>query len=102
MAEVDSLDGYADQLGITVGPFGSALAFSLSSLGEEGHKNPKDVATIRMSLAHLKVMAYAIRREVLKFERQGEVKVEIPMSVLTQLKISRAEWDQFWNDGEDK
>jgi hypothetical protein len=95
----DPVDVYADQLGINVGPFGCALNFSMSSPipPAGGAIVPgQHVATVRMSLEHLKVMAFMLRRQLLQFEQGTGVRVEVPQEVLNQLRIGREDWDRHW------
>jgi hypothetical protein len=55
-----------------------------------------------MSLEHLKVMTYVVRRQVLEYERQSGVRIQIPQEVLNALRIGREDWDTFWRDGDDR
>ena len=57
MADREAPDIYADQMGIQLGAYGCAITFALSNAGHEA-KGAVPVATVRLSLEHLKVMAY--------------------------------------------
>ena len=93
------VDVYSDQMGMTLGPFGCAINFSQSlavppSSGVIGAGHP--VATVRMSLEHLKVMIFLLRRQVSQYERERGIKVPIPLEVLNQLHIGPEDWREVW------
>jgi hypothetical protein len=71
-----------------------------SVIEEVGDRDPKAADTrlpsTRMSLEHLKVMAFMLRRQLLQFEQGTGVRVEVPQEVLNQLRIGREDWDRHW------
>lgn len=95
----DSIDVYSDQFTITVGPYGASLSFAVT----EPHpiptapQPPERVATIRMSVEHLKIMAMIIVRHVKKMEEELGVSFPISSQVLNQLGIGKEDWDGFWS-----
>jgi len=92
------VDVYADQIALNLGPFGCTLNFGASlpipPAGGGAAGNP--VATVRMSLEHLKVVAFLFRRQLIQYEREQGVRVQIPMDVLNQLRIGREDWQECW------
>jgi hypothetical protein len=95
----ESIDAYADQVGVNLGPFGCALNFGMSPAlpSPGGAPTPgQPVATIRMSLEHLKLMVFLLRRQVKEFERNAVVQVPMPAEVLNQLRIGREDWNECW------
>lgn len=95
----DSVDVYADQIGINIGPFGCALNFALSASvppAGGGAMPGHPVATVRMSLEHLKLMTFILRKQLLQFEETSGVRVPISQDVLNQLRIGREDWDEQW------
>jgi hypothetical protein len=54
------------------------------------------VATVRLSLEHLKVMAYIFRHVVVEFERKAEGPIPVLPETLAKLEISRDAWKTFW------
>ena len=94
------VDVYADQVAINVGPFGCTLNFGASLAippaggGVAGHP----VATVRMSLEHLKLMTFLFRRQLLQYERDSGVRVPIPIDVLNQLRVGREDWQECWGE----
>jgi hypothetical protein len=93
------VDVYSDQMGVTVGPFGCALNFSQSLAvppagGAIGAGYP--VATVRMSLEHLKIMVFLLRRQVVQHERNSGVQIPIPREVLNQMRIGLEDWKECW------
>ena len=95
----DIPDVYTDGVSLNIGPFGCALNFAMSpSVAQAGAPGAmaQPVGTVRMSLEHLKVMAFLIRRQLRDYERQSGVEVSIPADVLNQLRIGREDWDECW------
>jgi hypothetical protein len=95
----DAIDVYSDQVAIHLGPFGCALNFSVSppmpaagGAGVQGHV----VATVRMSLEHLKLMTFMLRRQLMQFEQTSGVRVQVPQDILNQLRIGREDWDEHF------
>lgn len=97
----DSVDVYADQVGINVGPFGCSINFSVSAPLPPpggGVLPGQPVATVRMSLEHLKLMAFMLRRQLLQYEREAGIQVPVPARVLNQLQIGREDWQECWGE----
>ena len=95
----DPVDVYSDQVVINIGPFGCALNFRLSPATPPaggGAAPGQAVATIRMSLEHLKIMAFMLRRQLVEFEGQQGIQVQVSQDVLNQLRIGREDWDGQW------
>ena len=95
----DPVDVYSDQVAIHISPFGCALNFSVSSPmpGAGGGVIPGQVvATVRMSLEHLKLMTFMLRRQLVQFEQSSGVHVQVPQDVLNQLRIGREDWDEYY------
>jgi hypothetical protein len=95
-----TVDVYADQVGINVGAFGCTLNFgvSLAVPPAGGVGAGQRVATVRMSLEHMKLMTFLLRRQLLQFERESGVRVPIPRDVLNQLRIGPEDWEGCWRD----
>lgn len=95
----EPLDVYADQMGLNIGAFGCALNFALSSAvppSPGGAVQGQTVATVRMSLEHLKLMTFLLKRQVAQFEHEAGVRIPVAPSILNQLRIGREDWDAFW------
>ncbi len=95
----EPIDVYADQFGLNMGAYGTALNFLVSSPTPPAPGSvpqSERLATIRMSLEHLKVMAFVIRRQILQYETQTGVNIQVPIEVLNSLRISREDWDTLW------
>jgi hypothetical protein len=93
------VDVYSDQLGLNLGPFGCAINFAISPPvppAGGGVAAGQAVATVRMSLEHLKMMAFLLRRQLLQYERDSGIRVSIPRDVLNQLRIGREDWEECW------
>ena len=100
----DTVDVYTDQFQINIGPYGCTLNFSVSSTQPPAPGSAPQVervASVRMSLEHLKVMTYILRRQVTEYERQSGVRIQVPQEVLNALRIGREDWDALWSRGED-
>ena len=92
----EPVDVYSDQVAVHIGPFGCTLNFSCSTAippAAGGGMPGQVVATVRMSLEHLKLMTFMLRRQLLQFE-QSSGQVQVPQEVLSQLRIGREDWDQ--------
>ena len=92
-------DVYADQFQITLGPYGATLGFQLSKPTPPvpGTTPQADrVVTVRMSLEHLKVMAFLLTRHLRQYQREAGITVPLPGEVLNSLRIGREDWDAFW------
>lgn len=101
----DQVDIYSDQFQINTGPYGCTLNFLVTSPqppAPGSAPQAERLASVRMSLEHLKVMTYVVRRQVLEYERQSGVRIQIPQEVLNALRIGREDWDTFWRDGDDR
>jgi hypothetical protein len=95
----EPLDIYSDQFGLNVGAYGTVLNFFVSSPipAAPGNAPPAErLATVRMSLEHLKVMAFVIRRQIIQYEQQTGVNIQVPSELLNGLRISREDWDAVW------
>jgi hypothetical protein len=95
----DPLDVYADQFQVHTGPYGCTLNFLLTSHSPPPPGSPlaaTRVATVRMSVEHLKVMAFMLRQQILEYERRSGVQVQLPAEMLNQLRIGREDWDALW------
>ena len=95
----EPIDTYSDEIGVNIGPFGAVLNFSASSqhAARPGEVLPGSrVASIRMSLEHLKVMAYVLRKQIRDYEQHAAIQIPIPQTVLNGLRIGREDWDECW------
>ncbi len=97
-------DVYADQFVVTTTPFGANLSFGVREAHPVTSRAPQSTThgTIRMSVEHLKVMIYLVRRQVMKAEQDGVVKAEVAPQILHQMDIHPEDWDAFWQRKEFK
>lgn len=95
----EPIDVYADQFQVSVGPYGCALSFMISSPTPPapGTTPPATrLASVRMSLEHLKVMTFLLHTQLRQYERQTGVTIQLPGEILNSLRIGREDWDAFW------
>lgn len=95
----EPVDVQADQFQVTVGPYGVTLNFSLTSptLPAPGSAQQAErLATVRMSLEHLKVMTFILRRQLMEYEQSTGVTIPLPIQVLNSLGIGPEDWETFW------
>ena len=94
----EPIDVYADSFTVTTGAYGAALSYSLSPAhpSQASPTPPERVATVRMSLEHLKTMIYVARRQVTQYEQGTGIQVRVPTQVLSGLQIALEDWDAFW------
>ncbi len=96
---VEPVDIYSDSFQLNTGPYGSTLNFMLSpSTPPAPGKTPQSetLATIRMSLEHLKLMTFVLRRQIMIHEQQAGVNIQVPTQVLHSLGINPEDWDSLW------
>jgi len=94
----EPIDVYSDQFMVTTTAFGANLSFAVNTPHPEQSKPvaPERLATIRMSIEHLKVMTMIIVRQVKKMESSTGVKINVDNRVLNSLGISPGDWEDFW------
>jgi hypothetical protein len=98
----EPIDVYSDQFMLTTTSFGANLSFSVNTPHPEQTKPvaAERLATIRMSIEHLKVMAMIIVRQVKKMESDTGVKIAVDRRVLNGLGIPPDDWEEFWESSE--
>lgn len=95
----EPVDVYSDQFLVSVGPYGASLTFSLSTAhpDQSSPKPPERVATIRMSIEHLKMISMVINRHVKKMEADLGVSYQVPVKLLSSMGIAPEDWNAFWS-----
>jgi hypothetical protein len=86
---------YADAFQVTVSPFGVNMTFSLRDPHPSAGKlvPGTDMARVRMSPEHAKIMAMMLIRQIRNYERDSGIKIAIPAQVYTQLGIAEEDWE---------
>ncbi len=95
----EPIDIYSDQFQVNTGPYGSNLNFFVSGATPPAPGAPAQaqrLASVRMSLEHLKVMTFVMHRQVVEYERNSRVNVQVPLELLNSLRISSEDWESFW------
>ena len=95
----EPIDIYSDSFQLNTGPYGATLNFNLSpSTPPVPGKPPQSetLATIRMSLEHLKLMTFVLRRQIMHHEQQSGVNIQVPTQLLNSMRISPDDWDSLW------
>ena len=90
MVEQDVPDIYCDGMQIQASPFGIVLLLTLVP-PTPGTQPPKNVAYVRMSLEHAKVVAIMLRRVMKQHEEQQGGAIVLHPQLYQQLGISRQE-----------
>ena len=85
-------DFYADRLNLNISPFGVTLVWGLTKAKLVEPKDgvvPEvdDVAIVRTSLLHAKVIGLLLLKNIKKYEDEAGIKVQIPDKILTRLDI---------------
>ena len=96
----EKIDVYSDQFQVNTGPYGSTLNFLLSQPTPPAPGTTPQaelLASVRMSLEHLKLMTFVLRNQILTHEEQTATTIPIPPQVLNGLRISFEDWDAFWH-----
>lgn len=104
----DAIDVFADAVHINVMAFGCTLQFAVSKPVPMAPPLPAPpaptplpadrVATIRLTPELLKGLAFLLREQVLQYERNAHLKIEIPPELMGGLLAGtgRERWDRFW------
>ena len=90
------VDVFADRYTLEASPFGAVFSFALQEGGIEKTRRVHDVATVRMTLEHLKTLAFLTWQQVVALEKTHGCRFDMPAGMLTDLKIDRARWRAFW------
>ena len=95
----EPIDIYSDSFQLNTGPYGATLNFMLSPSTPPAPgktPQPETLATIRMSLEHLKLMTFVLRRQIMHHEQQSGVNIQLPTQILNSARISPDDWDSLW------
>jgi hypothetical protein len=104
----DPIDVFADAVHVNVMAFGCTVQFAVSkpapmSTGAEHGTTEAPatdrVATIRVTPEFLKGFAFLIRQQVLQYEANSGLKIDLPpdlMAGLTGPTGGREQWDRVW------
>lgn len=93
------MDFYADAFQVTTGAYGCTLNLlrSASMLPRPGTSQETEcLATVRMSLEHLKVMVFILYRQLHQHEVQTNSMIPVANPVLNGLQIGPEDWEKFW------
>jgi hypothetical protein len=95
----EPIDVFSDQFQLTVGPYGCTVSFMMSPATPPvpgSMPQAERLASVRMSLEHLKVMAFMLRRQLMQYERGTGTKIQLPLDILNSLQIGPEDWNAFW------
>jgi len=84
---------------LAISPYGAALTFKKSSpkpVAPGTVPQSEDVGTIRMSLEHMKIMTFLIKRQLDEAQISLGVDVQIPIRLMNDLRIAPEDWQKFW------
>jgi hypothetical protein len=93
-------DVYSDQFQVHLGPYGSTINFQLSGATPVAPGAPPQierVATVRLSLEHLKAMVFILHRHLVAYETQAHLSISLPTEVLGAMQIRQEDWEAFWH-----
>ncbi|HEY7533893.1 MAG TPA: hypothetical protein VH681_14050 [Nitrospiraceae bacterium] len=95
----DVPDVYTDQFQVNLGTFGCTINFQLSGAipaAPGAIPQIERVATVRMSLEHLKALVFIMHRQLAAYESQAHVSIGLPVEVLRAMQIRQEDWEAFW------
>jgi hypothetical protein len=95
----EATDVYSDQFQLNIGPLGCTLNFQVSGANPVAPGSPppvERVATIRLSLQHLKAMAFILHKQIAGYESQAQLSTSLPVDVFRALQIRQEVWEAFW------
>ena len=85
---------YVDSFRMSSGAFGVALTLGMRPPHPEPARptGPKDLAIVRMSLEHAKVMAMIMRRTLKEYERGTGCVINLPAKLCNEMGLSLEDW----------
>ena len=96
---VEPFDEYVDGFTLGAGPYGAALNFQRTTpkpIAPGSQPKVEDIGSVRLSLEHLKVMSFTMKRQVDEIEKQLGIEIPISFQLLNGLKIPLEDWQAFW------
>lgn len=75
----------------------SGVVLSLHTHRPGGSK-PTEVAVVRTSWEHLKLLTFVLHRWVQKTEADQQVSYPMAIRALQEQKIAKEDWDAFWKN----
>ncbi|MCK4273449.1 MAG: hypothetical protein KAW90_01055 [Dehalococcoidales bacterium] len=98
----EPIDVYSDQFMVTTTAFGANLSFYVNTPHPEQTKPvaAEKLATIRMSIEHLKLMTMIIVKQVKKMESDTGIKIALDKRVLNSIGIPPDDWEEFWKSSD--
>ena len=88
--EADIPEFFADTVNINTSPYGNSITF-----GIRGFQGPRPNARIFMSHELAFVLSGLLRRILLTYEQENDVRIQIPPSVATELKLRDEDFRQL-------
>jgi hypothetical protein len=95
----EPLDLYIDTYQVSTNPYGCTINFSLSQALPTAPGTPpraEPVASVRMSLENMKLLAFFLYRQMMQHERNLGVEIQVPKQVLNAVQIGPEDWQGFW------
>lgn len=95
----EPIDIYVDTYQVSTSPYHGTINFTLSSaLPAAPGMQPKmeHLASVRMSLEAMKLLAYFLVRQILQHEKTFAVNIQVPQQVLNAVQIGYEDWQSFW------
>ena len=85
---------YIDSFRVSAGAFGVAMTLGVRPPHPEpAHPSgPKEIAVVRMSLEHAKVMAMIMRRSLKEYERGTGAVINLPQKLCNEMGLSLEDW----------
>lgn len=85
---------YVDSFRMSSGAFGVAITLGVRPPHPEPARptGPRDVAVVRMSLEHAKVMAMIMRRTLKEYERGTGCTINLPAKLFNEMGLSLEDW----------
>ena len=87
-------DYYFDRVRVTVTLFGINVTIALSENPDDDNAPPpvRDLAIIRTSPIHAKLLAMMLRKQIKRFEEDSGIVFPIPENVLVSLDLDTEDW----------
>lgn len=95
----EPFDEFVDQFMMALTPYSASLTFQRTPPQPPAPGVAavnQSVGVVRMSLEHLKVMIFLMKKQLEQAEHQMGISIPVSVTVLNNLQIGPEDWESFW------